>query len=111
MLGWVGAVLGYSTIWAVSRQVGLPTWWLGPRSDPQPLAITAIPFALPVLMLIGVALGLRRIALYGVIAAVLSAPIALVDLEAQPGLAIAQIAVSLAALCASAAALLAGSRR
>ena len=29
-LTWIGVVIGLASVWAVSRQVGLSTWWLGP---------------------------------------------------------------------------------
>ena len=108
MLGWVGGILGYSTVWAVSRQIGLPTWWLGPRSAPSPFYLVSLPFVLPVLMLIMIAFNLRRIALYGVIAAVATVGFAALDAATQPGLAIVQLAVSVGLLSASLAALIGG---
>jgi hypothetical protein len=108
MFGWVGGILGYSTIWAVSRQIGLPTWWLGPRSTPNPPYLVALPFVLPAVMLIMIALNLRRIALYGVIAALASVSFAALDAATQPGLAIAQLAISVGLLSTSLAALIGG---
>lgn len=106
MLGWVGGILGYSTIWAVSRQVGLPTWWLGPRSTPSPVPVMLLPFVLPVIVLIGIAANLQRIARYGVFAALATLGVAAGDASNQPGLAVAQLAISLGLLSASLAALI-----
>jgi hypothetical protein len=108
MFGWVGGILGYSTIWAVSRQIGLPTWWLGPRSAPNPIYQISLPFVLPVVMLVMIALNLRRIALYGVIAAIASVSFVALDAATQPGLAIAQLAISAGLLSTSLAALIGG---
>ena len=106
MLGWVGGILGYSTIWAVSRQIGLPTWWLGPRSAPSPVYMVSLPFVLPVLILIGLAANLKRIATFSLLAAVLTFGIAAGDGSSQPGLALAQVAISVGLLCASLAAVI-----
>jgi NADH:ubiquinone oxidoreductase subunit 3 (subunit A) len=110
LLGWVGGILGYSTVWLVSRQIGLPTWWLGPRSQPTPLYIVALPFVLPVLMLLAISLNLKRLGLYGVVAACATVVIAAGDAQTQPGLAIIQLAVSAGLLCTSLATLIASSR-
>jgi hypothetical protein len=112
LLGWVGGVLGYSTVWAVSRQIGLPTWWLGPRSQPNPIYIVSLPFVLPVLMLLAISFNLKRLPIYGVLAACGSFVIAAGDAQTQPGLAIIQVAISIGLLCTSLAALIgtAGSR-
>ena len=29
-IGWIGIVVVLAATWNVSRQLGLPTWWLGP---------------------------------------------------------------------------------
>jgi hypothetical protein len=106
MLGWVGGILGYSTIWAVSRQIGLPTWWLGPRSAPSPVYIVSLPFILPVLVLIGLAANLKRIAIFSLLAAVMTLGIAAGDMSSQLGLALAQVAISVGLLCTSLAAVI-----
>jgi hypothetical protein len=106
MLGWVGGIVGYSTVWVVSRQIGLPTWWLGPRSQPTAFYVVGLPFLLPVLMLLAISVNLRRVALYGVVAALATGLIALGDAQSQPGLAMIQAAISLGLLCTSLAALI-----
>lgn len=111
MLGWVGGILGYSTIWAVSRQIGLPTWWLGPRSTPSPIPVMSLPFLAPVLVLIGIAMNLQRIALYSFLAAIVTLGIAAGDANTQPGLALAQVAISIGLLSTSLAALIGGGAR
>jgi hypothetical protein len=108
MLGWVGGILGYSTIWAVSRQIGLPTWWLGPRSAPTPFPVVSLPFLLPAFVLIGLALNLKKIAVFSLIAALLTLGIAAGDANSQPGLAWAQVAISVGLVSTSLAALIGG---
>jgi hypothetical protein len=109
LLGWVGGILGYSTVWAVSRQIGLPTWWLGSPSQPAPLYIVSLPFLLPALMLLAIAINLKRLPLLGILAACASSVIAAGDAGTQPGLAMIQAAISVGLLSTSLAALLGSS--
>lgn len=53
VLTWVGVVLAMATVWNTSVQLGLSTWWLGPRGEPQPKLIQLSPFVGPVLMILG----------------------------------------------------------
>lgn len=46
-LAWFGVIAGFSVVSRSSRELGLPTWWLGPTSDPQPYPIIALPFLVP----------------------------------------------------------------
>jgi hypothetical protein len=41
---WVAAFAAYMAVWKVSDELGLATWWIGPRSNPQPMAVRLIPF-------------------------------------------------------------------
>jgi hypothetical protein len=106
LLGWVGGILGYSIVWAVSRQIGLPTWWLGSRSQPAPPYIVSLPFLLPALMLLAITVNLKRLPLLGILGACASFLIAAGDAGTQPGFAIIQAAISVGLLCTSLAALL-----
>ena len=44
---WVGVVLAWSAVWNASVQLGLSTWWLGPRADPTPAVVRLLPFVAP----------------------------------------------------------------
>ncbi len=41
---WVGVFVAYMAVWKASEEIGIATWWLGPRSDPQPLVVRLVPF-------------------------------------------------------------------
>ena len=45
---WIGAFLGFAAVWKASEEIGIATWWLGPRSDPRPLLVTLVPFAITI---------------------------------------------------------------
>ena len=46
-LAWIGVMVGFVMVWKASRELGLPTWWLGPLADQEPLYITMLPFLAP----------------------------------------------------------------
>ncbi|MGA0322023.1 MAG: hypothetical protein ACO3M1_04490, partial [Ilumatobacteraceae bacterium] len=50
-LTWIGVVIGLASVWAVSRQVGLSTWWLGPPANGRHPVINLVPFVAPSLAL------------------------------------------------------------
>ncbi|HYN34051.1 MAG TPA: hypothetical protein VES40_15610, partial [Ilumatobacteraceae bacterium] len=45
ILTWVGAFLAYLAVWKASEEIGIATWWLGPRSNPRSIPIRLVPFA------------------------------------------------------------------
>jgi hypothetical protein len=62
---WIAVVLAFAAVWNSSVQLGLSTWWLGPRSQPRPLAVRLSPFVAPVLMLLGTINQVRWLAWWG----------------------------------------------
>jgi len=50
---WIAVVLAFAAVWNASVQLGLSTWWLGPRGEPQPRLVQLTPFVAPVLMVLG----------------------------------------------------------
>ena len=49
---WIGVIVGLAAVWNASVQIGLSTWWLGPRADQQPRVVQFAPFVPPVLILL-----------------------------------------------------------
>jgi hypothetical protein len=45
---WIGVFFAFAAVWKASEEIGIATWWLGPRSDPQPLLIRLSPFVLAI---------------------------------------------------------------
>ena len=91
---WVGVFFAFAAVWKASEEIGIATWWLGPRSDPQPLLIRLAPF------IIAIAVGLivvsnRREAVwvsYG--GAALIGVLAVLDVSRSAGLAVIEFAVA-----------------
>jgi hypothetical protein len=80
MLTWIAVVLALATVWNLSVQLGLSTWWLGPRSQPQPRLVQISPFVAPVLMILGTINQARWLGWYGLAAAGVIAGIGIADL-------------------------------
>jgi len=102
---WVAVVLSLAAIWNTSVQLGLSTWWLGPRADRQPLIIRLSPFVAPVLMLLGTINHVRWLAWWGLGAAGVLAVYGIGDLSRVASLAVVELLVALAAAVASMASL------
>jgi hypothetical protein len=93
---WTLAFVAWSGVWKVSRELGVATWWLGPDGDPQPIVVTLLPFVPPVVMVVLALNNVRRLPLYGSMAAGLSAAIGIVDLWYVRRLGIVEIAIAAA---------------
>ena len=100
---WVGVFVAYMAVWKASDELGIATWWLGPRSGPQPLVVRLIPFFVATTFVILASYNVRRMPVFGLIGAVILAAIAVPDLSRSTGLAIIEFAIAAAALLVSAA--------
>ena len=95
-LTWIGVVIGLASVWAVSRQVGLSTWWLGPPANSRHLIINLVPFIAPFLALILAIGGSHRTWKVGMLAGAVITLIGAVDLGRVTRLGIVEIILGLA---------------
>ncbi|HUF97838.1 MAG TPA: hypothetical protein VMM60_06880 [Ilumatobacter sp.] len=102
---WVGVVLAWSAIWNASVQLGLSTWWLGPRGEPTPAVVRLLPFVAPAAMLLAIINNVRWAAYGGVVAAAALAAIAIGDLGRVQNIGRIELAVAITAGVASLASL------
>lgn len=102
---WVGVVLAWSAVWNASVQLGLSTWWLGPRGDPTPAVVRLVPFVAPAVMLLAIINNVRWVAYAGIVAAAALAAIAIGDLSRVRNLGLMELAIAITAGLASVAAL------
>ena len=100
---WVGTFVAYLAVWKASEELGVATWWLGPRSSPQPVVIRLIPFAVTVVFGILASYNVRRMPVFGLIGASLLVTIAVPDLSRSTGLATIELAIAGAVLLVSVA--------
>jgi hypothetical protein len=100
---WVGVFVAYMAVWKASDELGIATWWLGPRSSPQPIVVRLVPFIVAAVFGILASYNVRRLPMIGVLGAVALAAIAAPDLSRSTGLATIEFAIAGAVLLASAA--------
>ncbi|TFH19999.1 MAG: hypothetical protein E4H05_03335 [Acidimicrobiales bacterium] len=91
---WVGALLAYLAVWKASEEIGIATWWLGPRSNPEPIYIRLIPFAVVAVYVILAGYNVRRLPWMSLGGSVLLALIAIPDLSRSGGLAAIEFAIA-----------------
>ena len=100
---WVGVFVAYLAVWKVSEEIGIATWWLGPRSSPQPLAVRLVPFVVTVVFGILASYNVPRMPLIGLVGSLTLAAIAVPDLSRSTGLAMIEFAIAGAVLLVSVA--------
>ena len=102
---WISVVLALAAVWNTSVQLGLSTWWLGPRGEPQPRVIQLAPFVAPVLMVLGTINNLRWLGWFGLAASGVLAAVGLGDLGRVGSIAATELAIAGAAAVISLASL------
>ena len=95
-LTWIGVVIGLASVWAVSRQIGLSTWWLGPPGNGRPFALNIAPFIPPFLALISAIGGSRRTWQVGIAAGAFVVAVGAFDLGGVTRLGIVEIVLGCA---------------
>lgn len=100
---WVGVFIAYMAVWKASEEIGIATWWLGPRSSPQPLVVRLVPFLVAAVFGILASYNVRRLPVIGLVGAAALAGIAVPDLSRSTGLATVEFAIAGAVLLVSAA--------
>jgi hypothetical protein len=97
--------LSYMAVWKASEELGIGTWWLGPRSNPQPTVVNLIPFVIIVLVGGAASFDIRHLPWIGVGGSVALTLIAIPDLSRSTGLAAIEFAIAGAAMIVSLASL------
>ncbi|MFV0309541.1 MAG: hypothetical protein ACK5OX_17565 [Desertimonas sp.] len=95
---WGLVFVAFIGVWKASQEVGLATWWRGPRSNPQPVVVQLVPLYAPMAMVIAALGRSRRIGLAGLVAAAVTIAVALGDLGTVRKLAWVELAVGVAAV-------------
>jgi hypothetical protein len=100
---WVGVFVAYMAVWKASEELGIATWWLGPRSNPQPVVIRLVPFLVTAVFGILASYNVPRLPAIGLLGAAVLAAIAVPDLSRSTGLAVVEFAIAGAVAVVSAA--------
>ena len=91
---WVGVFLAYMAVWKASEEIGIGTWWLGPRSTPQPVVVRLVPFAVATVFVVLASYHVRRMPWISLAGAVVLAAVAVPDLSRSTGLAIIEFVIA-----------------
>ena len=97
--------LSFMAVWKASEELGIGTWWLGPRSNPQPIVVSMIPFVIIVLMGLATSLSISHLPWISIGGAIALLLVAIPDLSRSTGLATVEFAIAGAALVVSLASL------
>jgi len=105
VLTWIAVVLAFAAVWNTSVQLGLSTWWLGPRGDPKARWVQFSPFVAPVLMVLGTINHIRWLGWWGLGASAALAVYGIVDLSRVSSIAAVELTIAVLAALASLASL------
>ena len=98
---WAMVFLSYMAMWKASEELGIGTWWLGPRSNPQPTVVSLIPFVIIVLVGGAASFNIRYLPWIGIAGSLALTLIAIPDLSRSVGLAVVEFAIAGAAMIVS----------
>jgi hypothetical protein len=100
-IGWIGVVLALAAVWKSGRTLGLAPWWLGPSGDPHSIAVSMIPFVLPVAAVVAAIRNMRHLPYTGIVAALAVAAVAAGDASRFAGISVVEFAAAGAGLLVS----------
>ena len=96
VVSWLLVLFAIIAVAVTSRNIGKPTWWLGPQSDPSFVLLWALPFAAPIASIIA-ALKFGRIASFvGFGSALFLGAIGVADINNTPGVALIECTIAIA---------------
>ena len=96
VVSWLLVFFAIMAVAVTSRNIGKPTWWLGPQSDPSFVLLWALPFVAPIASIIA-ALKFGSIASYvGFGSALLLGVIGVADINNTPGVALIECTIAIA---------------
>ena len=91
---WLLVFFAIIAIAVTSRNIGKPTWWLGPESNPSFMLLWALPFVAPIASIIA-AIKFGHIASYvGFGSALLLGAIGAADINNTPGVALVECVIA-----------------
>lgn len=101
----IGAVLAWSAVWSVAVQLGQSPWWLGTRASPTSPLIRLAPFVVPVAVVVGAIVNLRRLAWLATAAALVFVGYGSADLGGRTDLGLVELGIGMAVLVVALASL------
>jgi hypothetical protein len=102
---WVLVFVAYLAVWKASEEIGIATWWLGPRSNPQPVIVRLVPFIVTATFGAIVTFPFRNLSWISLGGAAVLAAIAVPDFSRAAGLATIELIIAAAVAIVSLASL------
>ncbi len=94
VMTWIAVVLAFAAVWNSSVQLGLSTWWLGPRGQPRARVVQLSPFVAPVLMVLGTINHIRWSGWWGLAASAVLAGYGIADLGRVSSIAAVELLIA-----------------
>ena len=91
---WIIAFFAYAAIWQASVQIGISTWWIGPRAQPTHTVVRILPSVLTITMAMCVIYNVPRLLRVSAIGVGLATLGAIPDFSRSTGLGIAELLVA-----------------
>ncbi len=91
---WTAAFFAFAAVWKTSEEVGIGTWWLGPRAQPEPVFVRILPFLITLLLGMLAVYNVRRAAWLGIAGSILLAVGAAFDMSRSGGLAAIEFTIA-----------------
>lgn len=91
---WVAAFFAYSAVWQASVQIGIGTWWLGPRAQPTNMLVRVLPFVLCIAMALCALYNVTRLLRVSMLGVALAALISVPDFSRSVGLGVAELVIA-----------------
>ncbi len=93
-LAWMAAFFAYAGVWQASVQIGIGTWWVGPRAQPTFILVRLIPFVLALVVGLLIIYNVRRLVLCSAAGVAAAALISVPDFSRSVGLGFAEAAIA-----------------
>ena len=96
VVSWLLVFFAIMAVAVTSRNIGKPTWWLGPQSNPSFVLLWALPFVAPIASIIAVVKFGRIASFVGFGSALLLGVIGVADINNTPGVALIECTIAIA---------------
>lgn len=91
---WILVFLAYMGVWKASEEIGIATWWLGPRSNPQPIIVRLVPFIVTAVFGAIASFAVRGLSWISLGGSVVLAALAVPDFSRAVGLAVIELTIA-----------------
>ena len=91
---WVIAFFAYAAIWQASVEIGIGTWWIGPRAQPTHTVVRVLPSLLSISMAMCAIYNVPRLLRVSAAGVVLATCLAIPDFSRSIGLGVAELVIA-----------------